>query len=437
MTNVDQLIAAKWIVTCNLQDAILEDHTIVVKDGNIIDLLPTHRVNSTYQSSNQQTFPQHAIFPGFINAHTHLAMNLFRGLADDLDLMDWLNYHIWPAEKAWVSEDMVYDGTKLAMAEMIRCGSTMCNDMFFFPEQTARVADECGLRAHIGMTVIDVPTAWSASSEECFQKGKVFFEQYRNHDRITPTFAPHSTYMVSMENLTRIKTLSDQYQVKTNIHLQEDNNEVQQVIAKTGKRPIELLQAVDLLSPNLLAIHMTQVTASDLDLLQRFKPQVVNCPESNMKLASGICPVTDMQALGVNIALGTDSAASNNDLNMINEMRSAAFVGKVSTRDPKATSAKDVLRMATINGAKALGVDHLCGSIEVGKSADFIACDFATIETQPLYNPISQLVYAGSREQVTDVWVAGRQLLKSRQLQTIDEKECISKAQEWRNKIKK
>lgn len=436
MIKVDQLIHARWLITCDEPNQILENHVMAIKDGKILAIVPAKDVADKYQAATQHHYDSHAIMPGFINCHTHLAMNMFRGLADDLELMDWLNNHIWPAEKKWVSEEMVYDGSLLAMAEMIRCGTICFNDMFYFMDKTANAAELAGMRAHIGMTIIDVPTAWAKTTEEYFAKAIEFYQQYKNHERITPTLAPHSTYTVSIENLTKVKKLSDEYHLKTNIHLQEDSAEIKQVIQLHQKRPLQILKEIDLVSPNLIAIHMTQVSDDDFILLQQTKPTIVHCPESNMKLANGFCPVHKLQTMGVNVALGTDGAASNNDLDMLGEMRSAALLGKISINDPKALSAETVLKMATINGAKALGIDHITGSLKPGKAADFIAIDFDYIETQPLYNPISQIVYAASRQQVTDVWVAGKQLLKNRELQTLDEKDILKKAQTWRRRIK-
>jgi 5-methylthioadenosine/S-adenosylhomocysteine deaminase len=363
-------------------------------------------------------------------------MNIFRGLADDLALMDWLNNYIWPAESKWVSHELVYDASQLAMAEMIRCGTVCFNDMYYFLGATADAAKQTGIRANIGMTIIDVPTAWAKTPEDYFAKAIDFYQQYKDNPLITPTFAPHSTYTVSLDNLKKVKKLADDYQIKTNIHLHETSAEIQASMEKYGKRPLQRLHEIGMVSPNLIAIHMTQLDDHDFHILEQTKPQLVHCPESNMKLASGACLVSKLSGLGLNVALGTDGAASNNDLDMIGEMRSAAFLGKLTANDPKAVSAEKVLKMATIHGAKALGIDHITGSLIKGKSADFIAIQLDELETQPLYHPLSQIVYAASRHQVTDVWVQGNQLLKNRELTTLDEKELLNKAQNWRVKIK-
>jgi 5-methylthioadenosine/S-adenosylhomocysteine deaminase len=435
MEKIDHLVHAKWIITCENKNRVLEDHALAIHNGKILALLPSKEAQQQYQAANEEHFTTHAITPGFINAHTHIAMNLFRGLADDLELMDWLNNYIWPAEGKWVSQELVYDGSLLAMAEMIRGGTTCFNDMYFFLGATAEAAILAGIRAHIGMTIIDVPTAWAKTTDEYFAKAIEFYEQYKNHERITPTLAPHSTYTVSIENLERVKKLADDYRLQINIHLQEAPSEIMQSIQLYQKRPLQRLHEIGMVSPQLIAIHMTQIIEADLELLAATKPNIVHCPESNMKLVSGSCPVVKLAELGINVALGTDGAASNNDLDMIGEMRSAAFVGKVTANDPKALSAETALKMATINGAKALKIDHLTGSLEPGKAADFIVIDLDHIETQPVYHPISQIVYSTPRSQITDVWVNDKQLLKNRQLMTIDAKEVIAKAQAWRNKI--
>jgi 5-methylthioadenosine/S-adenosylhomocysteine deaminase len=437
MESVDHILHARWIITCEEHNKTLEHHALVIKNGVIHDILPSSLVAERYKASLVEHYSTHVITPGFINSHTHISMNYFRGLADDLALMNWLNHHIWPAEKTWVSHEFVYDASLFAMAEMIRSGTTCFNDMYFFLQATAEAADKAGVRAHIGMTVIDFPTAWASTSDEYFQKGLAFFEAYKKHPRITATLAPHAPYTVSDENLLRVKEVADTYHLKINMHVHETADEVNQAILHTQMRPLKRLQTLGLLSPQFIAVHMTQLNEEDLEIIQHEKPNVVHCPESNMKLASGICPVEELRARGINVALGTDGAASNNDLNMLGEMRSAAFLAKLSTRNPESLSAETALMLATHNGAKALGIDHITGTLTVGKAADCVAIHLEEIETLPLYHPISQIVYAASRHQVTDVWVAGKQLLKNRKLTTLDEAELKAKAMQWGEKIGK
>jgi 5-methylthioadenosine/S-adenosylhomocysteine deaminase len=436
MQNVDQILHARWIIPCEEQAQVLDHHALIIDKGFIKDILPSKNVPNLYLSKCIQHFSTHAITPGFINTHTHIAMNFFRGLADDLALMDWLNHHIWPAEKQWVDHAFVYDASLFAMAEMIRCGTTCFNDMYFFLQATAKAAQIAGIRAHIGITVMDFPTSWAKDKEEYFSKGLEFLAEYKNHPLITPTMAPHAIYTVAEPSLEKVKAFAELHDLKINMHVHETKDEIEQSIAQTKQRPIRRLYNVGLMSPRLIAIHMTQIDEEDVEILQATLPQIVHCPESNMKLASGTCPVTRLQKSGINIALGTDGAASNNDLDMVSEMRSAAFLTKLTDKNPTALSAELALQMATLQGAKALGIDHYTGSLTKGKAADCIAIDLNQIETQPVYHPISQIVYAASRQQVTDVWVAGKQLLKNRQLTTLDEGALLAKAQEWQQKIR-
>lgn len=435
MQSIDHIVHAKWIITGVENQEPLTNHSLIIDGGIIKEILPTDQAKQRYSAKQTQEFHSHAIMPGLINAHTHIGMNFFRGLADDLALMNWLNNHIWPAEKQWVSHEFVRDASLFAMAEMIRSGTTCFNDMYFYLQATAEAAEIAGIRAHIGITVLEFPTNWAQSPEEYFKKGLAFCEQYKNHPLVTTTLAPHAPYTVSDQTFLRVKEISEKYGLKINLHLHETADEVNQSLSQFNMRPIKRLNQLGLITPQLIAIHMTQLNDEDLDILQAGKPSVVHCPESNMKLASGACPVEKLLAREVNVALGTDSVASNNDLDMISEMRSAAFVSKLSTLNPESLTAHQALTLATRNGAKALGIDYFTGSLEAGKAADFVAFNLDEIETLPLYHPISQIVYSGSHHQVTDVWVGGKQLLKNRQLTTLDEKELKSKAVMWSKKI--
>jgi len=321
------------------------------------------------------------------------------------------------------------------MAEMIRSGTTCFNDMYFFLQATAEAADIAGVRGSIGMTVIDFPTAWAANAEEYFAKGLEFYEAYKNHDRIKVTVAPHAIYTVADKNLLKLKEIAEEYDLKISMHVHETADEISQSLAQTKQRPLRRLYDLGLVSSRLIAVHMTQINDEDLEILQTTKANIVHCPQSNMKLASGTCPVNQLQAKGVNVALGTDGAASNNDLNMLEEMRTAALLAKLTTQNPENLSAPETLKLATLNGAKALGIDSITGSLTIGKAADFAAINLEEIETLPVFHPVSQIVYAAARNQVTDVWVAGKQLLKNRKLMTLDEKELIDKAKYWGEKI--
>lgn len=436
MQTVDQIIHARWLITGEEENQTHENHALVIHQGMIKDILPSASAKQQYQSSHVEEFSSHAVLPGLVNTHTHLAMNYFRGLADDLALMNWLNNHIWPAERQWVSEEFVYDASLFAMAEMIRSGTTCFNDMYFFLQATAKAAEIAGIRAFIGTTVMDFPTAWAKDADEYFAKAIEFIEEYRNHSHVTPTLAPHAPYTVADKNLLRVKEVAEQYNLKINIHLHETADEVNQSLEQIKQRPIHRLQKLGLITPRLIAIHMTQINEEDLAILEAGKPNIVHCPESNMKLASGICPIEKLKAKGLNVALGTDGAASNNDLNMLGEMRTASFLAKLGTLDPTALPAPQAITMATLNGAKALGIANITGSLMVGKSADFIAVNLNEIETLPLYHPCSQIVYSAARQQVTDVWVSGKRLLKNRKLMALDEEALKEKARYWEKKIK-
>jgi 5-methylthioadenosine/S-adenosylhomocysteine deaminase len=428
---VDTLIHARWIIPVEPESVTYEHHTLVIDSGKIIDLLPTHLAKQKYQGTTTENLENHALLPGLINCHTHAAMTLMRGIADDLPLMDWLQNHIWPLEQKWMSEAFVKDGTDLAIAEMILGGTTCFNDMYYFPEITAGQAIHHGIRAKVGLIVIDFPTVWAQNSDEYIEKGLALHEQLRLSDLCSTAFAPHAPYTVSDEPLQKIRTLADELELPIHIHVHETLHEIKQAQAQTGQRPLQRLQELGLVNPSLIAVHMTQITDEEISLFAESGAHIVHCPESNLKLASGFCPVARYLAAGINVALGTDGAASNNDLDMFGEMRTAALLGKAVAGDASAIPAMTALRMATINGAIALGLDTCCGSLSIGKAADVIAIDLNYLETQPLYCPVSQIVYAASRQQVTDVWVAGKRLLKQRQLTTINIDDLKAKIAAW------
>jgi 5-methylthioadenosine/S-adenosylhomocysteine deaminase len=432
---VDTLIHARWIIPVEPESVTYEHHTLVIDSGNIIDLLPTGLAKQKYQGTVTEHRDNHALLPGLVNCHTHAAMTLMRGIADDLPLMDWLQNHIWPLEHQWMSEAFVKDGTDLAIAEMIRGGTTCFNDMYFFPDITAKQAIEHGIRATVGMIVIDFPSVWAQKSDEYIEKGLALHDQLRLSDLCSTAFAPHAPYTVSDEPLQKIKTLADELELPIHIHLHETLHEVDQAQAQTGQRPLQRLMELGLVNPSLIAVHMTQLTDEEISLFAESGAHIVHCPESNLKLASGFCQLAKCLAAGINVALGTDGAASNNDLDMFGEMRTAALLGKAVAADASAIPAMTALRMATINGAKALGLEAKCGSLSLGKAADVIAIDLSQLETQPLYCPVSQIVYAASRQQVTDVWVAGRRLLKQRQLTTINSDDLKARIVLWQQRL--
>jgi 5-methylthioadenosine/S-adenosylhomocysteine deaminase len=362
-------------------------------------------------------------------------MSLFRGLADDLPLMDWLNQHIWPAEAKWVSPDFLRDGTELAIAEMLKSGTTCFSDMYFFPDVTARVCMDAGMRACVGLIMIDFPSAWAQNADEYLHKGLKLHDELRNSDLITTAFAPHAPYTVSDGPFEKIRMYADELDIPVHMHVHETAHEVEASMAQRGMRPLARLANLGLLGPRLIAVHMTQLLPAEIESLAQANISVVHCPESNLKLASGFCPVYGLLKAKVNVALGTDGAASNNNLDMLEEMRIAALLGKGVSGEATAIPAHTALRMATLNGAKALGIEAQTGSLVAGKAADITAIDLSAISSQPVYDPISQIVYTATRDQVSDVWVNGKHLLASHHLATLDEAALREKAVEWHGKI--
>jgi len=432
--HVDLLIHADWVIPVD-QPGALERHSLAVADGRIVAIARRAEAEQQLTADEVIELPGHALIPGLINTHTHSAMSLFRGLADDLPLMRWLHDHIWPAEGRWVHEEFVADGSRLAIAEMIRSGTTCFNDMYFFPDVTGRVASQIGMRATVGLILIDFPSAWAGDADEYFDKAIAVHDQFRNDPLVRSAFAPHAPYSVSDAPLRRVLRLANELELPVHMHVHETLAEVRGGVEQFGHRPIERLQQLGLVNPALIAVHMTQLEEAEIALFADSGAHVVHCPESNLKLASGHCPVARLLEAGINVAIGTDGAASNNDLDMLGEMQSAALLAKGISGDACALPAEQALRMATLNGARALGIDDQTGSLAVGKSADIVAVDLSQPETQPVFHPVSQLVYAAGREQVRHVWIAGRQVLNNRALTTIDLARSMQRASAWRGKI--
>ncbi len=436
MKKVDLIINARWLVPVDSNHTILDHHAIVVNEGRIVALIPQQLAKQRYTATTTHDLADHCVMPGLINNHTHAAMSLFRGLADDLPLMTWLNDHIWPAEKEFVSDAFVEAGSELAIAEMLRGGTTCFNDMYFFPDSTARVVDQSGIRAMLGIVVIEFPSAWASSVEEYLHKGQQLHDHYRHHPRISTAYAPHAPYTVADSTFNSIIMNAEELDLPIHCHIHETADEVSQSIEQHGVRPLERLKNLGLLSPRLIAVHMTQLNDDEIQWCADAGVHIAHCPESNLKLASGFSPIAQLQQKGVNVTLGTDGAASNNDLDMFAEMRQAALLAKAVAQDASAIPAHTALEMATINAARSLGLDDITGSLKVGKAADMIAVDMSRLESQPCYDVVSQLVYATSRDQVSDVWVDGKQLLKDRQLTTMNASKIIQTTHNWANKIR-
>ncbi|GGD40339.1 TRZ/ATZ family hydrolase [Pseudoxanthomonas indica] len=432
----DLLIEAGFVIPVVPHAVVLEDHAVAVRGSEIVAILPIAEARQRYAAAQTISRPEAALLPGMVNAHTHNPMTLLRGVADDLPLMEWLQNHIWPVEAAVIGPEFVADGMALAIAEMIRGGTTCANENYFFPDVQAAVYKRHGFRARVGLPVIDFPTAWAKTSDEYFDRAGEVHDQWRGDALIGTTFAPHAPYTVNDANFERVRMLSDQLDVPVHLHTHETAQEIADSLQQHGQRPLARLDRLGLVNDRLIAVHMTQLTEAEIHLCAERGVSVVHCPESNLKLASGFCPACALQRAGVNLAIGTDGCASNNDLDMFSETRTAAQLAKAVANDATALDAASALHAATLGGARALGFGDLIGSIEAGKQADLICVDLGALETQPLHHVVSQLIYATGRHQVSDVWIAGKARMQQRVLVDIDTAALIANARQWRERIR-
>lgn len=430
-----KLICARYIVPVRPRYVVHENHCVVIDDDVILGIYPLSQARTLWPEAEETELNEHVLIPGLVNAHTHSPMTLLRGYADDMELHVWLKEHIWPAEQQFVGPEFVADGTRHAIAEMIRGGTTCFNDMYFFPDTTIETCRQVGMRASVGITIIEMESAWASDVDSYVKKGLRLLDKWRSEPLISFTLSPHAPYTVSDQTLTRISGLSEERGLPVHMHLLETEWEIKQSHQQHDLHPLSRLERQGLLNANLQAVHMAQLSAEDIQRLAEVGAHVVHCPQSNLKLASGICPLVSLMNAGVNVALGTDGAASNNDLDMLAEAQTAALLAKGVSGDARAVDAFQVLEMMTINGARALGLREQIGSIEKGKQADLCALDLSAPETQPLHHVISQLIYAASRRQVSDVWVAGSRLLENGELKTIDLEQVIRDARKWQSRL--
>ncbi len=435
-SSLDCLLLPEWLVPVEPAGIVLKNYAIGIR-GDRIALIAPREQALKMACADIRELPNTLLTPGLINAHGHAAMSLFRGLADDLPLQAWLHEHIWPAEARWVDEDFIRDGTDLAIAEQLKSGISCFSDMYFFPEIVCQQVHDSGIRAQITVPMLDFPVPGARDSAEALRKGLQLFDDFKLHPRLSIGFGPHAPYTVSDAGLENIVMLAAQLDAPVQMHVHETAAEVQHSLDTYGERPLARLARLGLLGPRFQAVHMTQVNDEDIALLVQSNSSVIHCPESNLKLASGFCPIERLWNAGVNVAIGTDGAASNNNLDLLGETRTAALLAKAVAQSASAINAHQALRMATLNGARALGIDTQTGSLEVGKLADITAFDFNELSVQPVYNPVSQLIYAAGRNCVEHVWVGGKQLLKDRQLVRMDEQSIIAKSQFWGRKISK
>ena len=430
------LLLPRLLVPVRPRSRVLEQMAVVIEGELITDVLPRSVALQKYPDALRMELPEHVLMPGFINMHTHSAMSLLRGYADDLNLQVWLNDHIWPVEKAFLGAGFVKDGVRLAIAEMLRSGTTFFNDLYFFPEVAAEAAVETGMRACIGLPVIDVPTIWAASESEYIDKGLIISANWQSEPLISTAMAPHAPYSVGDEALKRVAELSAEHGMRVHMHVLESSWEIDESLRQHGKPTLERLADLGLMNERLLAVHMTQLNGTDLVALSETDVNVIHCPESNLKLGNGICPVARLHEHNINLALGTDSAASNNNLDLLAESRTAALLAKGYSGDPCVLNAFQALEMLTINAAKALGESHRLGSVEAGKLADLCAVRMDSLQTTPMYDVISHLIYAASSQQVSHVWVGGRMLLQDTQFLHMDVDGIIGRAGYWAERIK-
>lgn len=432
---VDTLIDARWVVPVEPAHQVLPHHSVAVDGGRILAILPSAEAHSRYQAWRHFRLEDHVLIPGLVNLHTHAPMTLLRGKADDLPLMDWLNNHIWPAEAKHVSAEFVHDGSLLACAEMLRGGVTCFNDMYFYPRATAQAVLAAGMRAAIGMIALEFPTGYAGDADDYLAKGLEFRDEFMDEPLISACLAPHAPYTVSDKTFVKILTYAEQLNLNIHLHLHETHDEIRQSQAQYHQRPVQRLHNLGLLGPNLIAVHVVHPDEEEIGMLAAQGCHVAHCPTSNLKLGSGIAPVAAMLRRGINIGLGTDGAASNNRLDLFGEMRLAALLAKGAGGDASILPAHQALQMATLNGARALGLDTQIGSLISGKAADIVALDLSELETAPCYDVVSHLAYVAGRENVSHVWVNGELLLDARRLTTLDSRDLAAKAAFWQKKI--
>ena len=435
MQAIDLLIDARWVIPVQPAGSVLEHHSVAVRDGRILAVLPAAEAHAAYAPAERVALPGHALIPGLVNLHTHAAMTLMRGLADDMALMPWLRDRIWPAEAKHVSPQFVYEGTLLACAEMLRGGITCFNDMYFYPGDAARAALDMGMRAALGLIVIEVPAAYAADAEDYVAKGLAVRDALREQELLSFCMAPHAPYTVSDRTFARLITLAEELDLPVHMHVHETQDEIRQSVEQHGVRPLARLHRLGLVGPNLIAVHAIHLTQEEIALLAQNGSSVAHCPSSNLKFANGFAPLPQLLAQGVNVGLGTDGSASNNRLDLLQEMRLAALLAKAVSGDAGTLPAQRALAMATIEGARALRLDHAIGSIEPGKFADLTAVDFSAPEMLPCYDPISHLVYSAGRENISHVWVAGKLLVEDRQLKSPQKNDFENLVVLWQNRL--
>lgn len=432
--SADLLLLPQWVIPIE-PDGALIDHAVVVRDGQILDVLPAADAQARYDAAHTLALPGQVLIPGLVNLHCHAAMSLMRGFADDQPLMAWLQQHIWPAEKKHLSEAFVRDGSLLAAAEMLAGGITTVNDMYFFPAVAGEAFIQAGMRATLGMIVLEFPSAYATDADDYLAKGLAMRDALGNEPLLNFAFAPHAPYTISDATFGRINTLAEQLGLPIHTHIHETADEVAASLKQHGVRPLERLARLGLLGPNFIGVHAVHLNDAEIEFLAMHGCHVAHCPTSNLKLGSGIAPLTQLAAAGVNLGLGSDGAASNNRLDLFAEMRLAALLAKGVSGNATALPAAAALKAATLGGARALNLDSQIGSITPGKRADLVAVDLSTVSSQPVFDPVSHLVYVAGRENVCHVWVDGKHTVNNHCLVGLDNDDLTARAVYWRAKI--
>ena len=431
----DLLLSPRWLLPVAPAGAPLADASVAVRGANIVAIGPRAELRERFPGVAELVLADHLLMPGLVNAHGHLAMTLLRGLGEGEPLKQWLQETIWPLEGRWVSADFVRDGTRLALAEMIASGTTTAADMYYFPEIAAELALAAGFRLQVAFPIIEVPNAYASGVDECFAKGLALRDRMRNEDLVEMSLGPHSPYAVDIKSLERAAKLADELDMGMQLHLHETAAEVAEAKTRVGTTWIRLLDGIGIFNENLQAVHMTTLTDDDIELVATQGVRVIHCPHSNMKLASGVAPITRLLRAGARVGLGTDGAASNNGLDMFAELRLAALLGKIDSGDATALAAADAIALATLGGARALGLEHKVGSVEVGKRADLIALDVAHPAMQPLHDPQAQLAHCAAGPRVTHTFVGGRLLYENGAFHTLDVQGALAQADIWRRRL--
>ena len=435
MEPIDTLVCARWVLPVEPDGRVLDDHAVAMRAGRIVAVVPAAEARLRFDAHETIERPDHVVLPGLVNAHTHAAMVLQRGRAANLPLGRWLRTAGWPHGRRPADPEFVRDGTELAIAEMLRGGITCFADKQLWPDVVARAASAAHMRASVGLVVAESPSSWASSADEYIDRGMHLRDEYLGDPLVTTHFAPQSIQASSDATLARVRRLADELDVPVAMLLHETTLEVEQYLRKFGQRPLERLAGLGLVSPQLVAIHMTQVEPRDIDLLAGSGASIVHCPESNLRHGSGVCPVARLLGRGVRVALGTDGAAANNDLDLLAEARLAGLLSAGVAATPGDLVATDLLRMATLEGARTLGLGEVTGSLVPGKWADLCCLNLRATRSWPVHDVPTAVIYATSSQQVTDTWVGGRRLLAESRLTLMDESAVLERAEAWRTRL--